>query len=406
MENNLESPAVETAPQVTVLILNYNGGKYLPQCLFALERQTFTDFEILVVDNGSSDGSVDDLESEWPQVRVIRTGKNLGFAAGNNVGAKAARGQWLALLNSDAFAEPEWLETLMYAAEAFPEKTFFASMQLQARDPRFLDGTGDGYHISGVAWRINERRETKMLVKKVEEVFSACGAAAFYPRAAFLEIGGFDEDYFCNFEDVDLGFRLRLIGYTCLLIPKAVVHHVGSGVQGRESTFAVYHYHRNMVWTYIKDMPSALLWRSFLWHLLANTWFLLYYSFCFCARAVWSAKWDALKELERVLEKRKQVQATMTVSPEVIRKSFREVGSLWRASSIAFLPLAPFRLMVAVAQCRKVARDASGAVIEPALAVAGEADAEQVEGEPVEAAENVSGVEDQPAASEDVSVEG
>ena len=140
-------------------------------------------------------------------------------------GARLARGQWLALLNADAFPEPDWLERLLEAAETIPN-AFFASRQIQANSTELLDGEGDVYHISGLAWRRNyglpvlEKFDT-------EEIFSSCAAAALYPRQAFLDAGGFDEDYFSYHEDVDLGFRLRLKGLRCFYVPKAVVYHVG-----------------------------------------------------------------------------------------------------------------------------------------------------------------------------------
>ena len=125
------------------------------QCLDRLAQQTFKDFEVVLVDSGSTDGSLDGVESRWPglTLRVKRLGENRGFAAANNLGARLARGQWLALLNSDAFPDADWLEKLLKAAECYPEFTFFASRQIQANAPHLLDGAGDALHISGLAWR-------------------------------------------------------------------------------------------------------------------------------------------------------------------------------------------------------------------------------------------------------------
>ena len=124
-----------------------------------------------------------------------------------------------------------------------------------------LDGTGDAYHMSGLVWRMGHGMPVSSDTGKDYEVFSPCAAVAFYRRSAMQKIGGFDEEYFCYVEDVDLGFRLRLAGFRCLYVPKSVAHHVGSGATGgQHSDFAAYHGHRNLVWTFVKDMPGILFW--------------------------------------------------------------------------------------------------------------------------------------------------
>jgi GT2 family glycosyltransferase len=146
-------------------------------------------------------------------IRLIEAGGNIGFAAGNNLAAGQARGQWLALLNPDAFPDRGWLTALVAAARQHPEAASFGSWQRLDGRPGLLDGVGDVYHISGVAWRDGHGKVCGDRYEPDCEIFSACAAAALYRRQAFLEVGGFDEDFFCYFEDVDLGFRLRLAGY-------------------------------------------------------------------------------------------------------------------------------------------------------------------------------------------------
>ena len=303
---------------VSVLIVAWNNGSHLPHCLETLGNQTFKDYEVIVVDNGSTDGSTSILEQDWPDLNlhVERLPVNLGFAAANNFGARLARGQWLALLNADAFPEPDWLEHLLEATETFPN-AFFASRQIQANTPNLLDGEGDVYHISGLAWR----RNYGMLVQdkqEIEEIFSPCGAAALYPRQTFLEVGGFDEDYFSYQEDVDLGFRLRLQGLRCFYVPKAVVHHVGSASTGKHSDFAIYHGHRNLVWTYVKNMPAPLFWVFLPLHLVANLLTMMKFFLTGHGNAIWRAKLDAVKGIGLMTRKRQEIQQNRQVTVAAI----------------------------------------------------------------------------------------
>ncbi|MDP1615663.1 MAG: glycosyltransferase family 2 protein, partial [Methylococcales bacterium] len=236
---------------ISVIIVAWNSKPHLSCCLSALSKQTLQDFEVILEDNGSTDNSISDLEFDWRYLHLIvkRLNKNLGFAVANNIGARLARGKWLALLNADAFPEPDWLEQLLRFACHQTDYNFFSSKQTQYDLPHLLDGAGDSYHIGGIAWRRYYNKLTENNGNHVEEVFSACPAAALYSREEFLKIGGFDEDYFSYFEDVDLGFRLRLQGQKCLYVPAAIVHHVGSASTGKRSDFSVHYGYRNMIWT-------------------------------------------------------------------------------------------------------------------------------------------------------------
>lgn len=303
------------SPTVSIVIVNWNGERLLPHCLEAVAAQEFKDFETIVVDNASSDRSVEDLEVRWPGVRVIRLVRNIGFSAANNLGAEAAQGRWLALLNNDAFPEPDWLSNLVEAAGKFPQFSFFASLMLQAKDKSCVDATGDVLHVSGSAWQRDHNRLIAQSKREIGEVFSACAAAALYDRKAFLEAGGFDESYFSHHEDVDLGFRLRLKGHRCLYVPSAVVTHIGSASFGVESDFTVYQVHRNLVWSHFSNMPGRLFWKYLPAHILANLVFLAYYTARGQARAIWSAKIDAIAGLPEALRKRRQVQRNRRVTP-------------------------------------------------------------------------------------------
>jgi N-acetylglucosaminyl-diphospho-decaprenol L-rhamnosyltransferase len=255
-------------PTVCVIIVAFNAGRYLAACIESLRRQSWADFEAIIVDNGSTDGSVEGLGALPAHFRVIAAGRNLGFAAANNRGAAATGAPWIALLNPDAIAAPDWLERLMAAAQAHPDIAMFGSTQIQLADETRWDGLGDVYHASGILWRGGfDRRVTGPAPGG--EVFSPCAAAALYRREAFLRAGGFDERFFCYTEDVDLAFRLRLTGERALQLADAVVRHAGSATAGRSSDFTLFHGWRNRSWVFVKNMPGPLFWPLLPLHLTA-----------------------------------------------------------------------------------------------------------------------------------------
>ncbi|GAB4573790.1 MAG: glycosyltransferase family 2 protein [Anaerolineales bacterium] len=309
-------------PAISIIIVTWNSNKVLSRCIDRLKMQSTRDFEVILVDNGSSPYNIQ-FENEFSddiQVKARFLESNLGFAVANNIGARLARGKWIALLNADAYPEPDWLANLLRAAEQNPEYTSFSSRQIQYNAPHLLDGAGDAYHISGLAWRnsYNLLAETNGLEKK--EIFSPCAAAALYLREEFLKIGGFDEDYFSYFEDVDLGFRLRLNGAKCLYVPDAVVHHVGSASTGKRSDFSVYYGYRNMIWTFFKNMPSPYFWLFLPLHLSAVLFFAIYLTLRGQGGAIWRAIADAIRGLPKMLAKRKHIQCNARVKPhELLR---------------------------------------------------------------------------------------
>jgi GT2 family glycosyltransferase len=307
--------------RVGVVIVNYNAGRFLGRCLSALAGQTRAPDRVIVVDNASSDGSAEGLEQTFPAVEVIRLDNNVGFAAANNTGVRAvADCEWVALLNPDAFPQPDWLERLVDAVRTEPGYTFFASRLLLADEPEKVDGTGDVYHVSGLAFRRDHGRPATKAARPQEEVFAPCAAAALYRRDAFLEVGGFDERYFAYLEDLDLAFRLRLAGHRCLYVPRSVALHHGSAIAGRTSDFTIYHSQRNLVWTYLKNMPSPLVWLYLPQHVLVNVAALVAYSLLGQPRTIVRAKRDAVRELPRVLAERRRLQRGRTVSGRELRR--------------------------------------------------------------------------------------
>jgi N-acetylglucosaminyl-diphospho-decaprenol L-rhamnosyltransferase len=253
-----------SAPSVSVIVVNYNGGAYLARCLDALAAQSFTDFEALILDNASQDDAFRRARADAtdPRFRFIDAGENLGFAAGNNRAAAQSNGEWLAFLNPDAFADRDWLRLMMAAAANHSDVAAFGATLLDANDPTRLDGAGDAYLSIGLAWRGGHGRPRAELPARPYECFSVCAAAALYRRTTFDSLGGFDERFFCYCEDVDLGFRLRLQGGRCLQVPDALVHHVGGGSSPSRS-FATRLGVRNTIWTFAKNARAAdLMWNA------------------------------------------------------------------------------------------------------------------------------------------------
>ena len=322
-------------PLVSIIVVYWNSAEHLPRCLDCLAQQTVQNFEVILIDNGSFDKEIDELQQTFSTLllRVEHLTSNLGFAKANNIGAQLAQGKWIALLNSDAFPKPDWLEQILQTAERCPEFSFFTSRQLQFNQPDILDGSGDEYHISGLAWRRFYNYPANTYGLKEEEVFSACGAAAVYDRNDFLKVGGFDESYFSYFEDVDLSFRLRLEGGRCLYVPQAEVYHVGSASSGKKSDFVMYHGHRNLVWTFFKNMPGYLFWCYLPLHMGMN----FFFAFSFLIRgkgpAVLRAKMDAFYRLPAIIPQRRQIQSTRKVpAREILHVINKELFAPYWAS--------------------------------------------------------------------------
>ncbi len=314
---------------VTVVLVNWNGGALVLQTLQALSAQTVQPAQVVVIDNASSDGSAENIARRF-KVRLRCLERNLGFAAANNLALREeVQTPWVATLNPDAVPQPDWLERLWQGVQAYPGYAAYGCRMRRLDDPTRLDGTGDCYHPSGIAWRrdfgVPERQGQRM----PGEIFAPCAAAALYRLEDVLAVGGFDEDFFCYFEDVDLGFRLRLSGGRCFYLPEAIVHHKGAYSTDFRSDFAVYHGLRNLIWCWWKNMPKDLRWRYLPWHLAGVLGLVL--------RAVWRrqgqvavrAVRDAVRGLPKMAAKRmpgrgKTATSAMTRSVKELYAAFRQ----------------------------------------------------------------------------------
>ena len=301
-------------PAVSIVIVNWNAKELTARCLASLRAQTFRDFEVVVVDNGSSDGSAEALRQEFPEVELIALRENRGFAGGSNAGIRRAHGRYIALLNNDAEADPRWLEELIKAAEAHPEMSFFASKMVLYDCRERLDSAGDYYSIAGTAGKRGHLdRANRRKYNHTKEVFGACGGAALYRRELLEDVGLFDEDFFLAHEDTDLNFRAQLRGYRCLYVPTAVVYHRLSATIRPMSERYVYYGHRNLEYVYVKNMPGLLLGLTLPLHIVDE---LLSFGFFLLqgqGGAFLRAKWDVLRVLPKLIRKRREIQRTRQV---------------------------------------------------------------------------------------------
>ena len=275
-------------PFVSVIIVNYNSGERLAKCLAHLHCQSDQEFEIIVIDNASTDGSECAVS---PPARLVQAGSNLGFALANNIAARDAKGEWLAFLNPDAYAAPDWIEEFRKAVSRFPGVEAFGSTQIDAANVDRLDGAGDVCHALGLYYRGGFGHPTNAAPQS-GECFSPCAAAAFYRRDVFERLGGFDERFFCYGEDVDLGFRLRQMGGRAVQLREVRVLHEGSGVTGRRSDFSIYHGVRNRIWLFHKNMPRPAYYILFPIQLLVNLAMLCRSFFAGEGRAYWRGMRD------------------------------------------------------------------------------------------------------------------
>jgi GT2 family glycosyltransferase len=251
-------------PFVSVVVVNYNGKAYLEDCLRALRAQTYPADrrEVILVDNGSADGSAAFVRERFPEVRVLELTSNRGFAGGNNAGIQAARGECIALLNNDTQVERRWLEALVEALQRDARAGGVASKILLKAEPGTLQSAGLNLYRDGRGGDRGFRQVDQGQFDQASEVFGACGASVLLRRALLDDVGLLDERFFVYYEDLDLAWRARLRGWRFWYAPNSVVHHVHCGTSGEWSPFFLYHVERNRVFVSLKNAPSRLALRS------------------------------------------------------------------------------------------------------------------------------------------------
>lgn len=308
--------------RTAIIIVTWNSAHLIKRVLDALAAQTAKADRILVIDNHSDDAEkLSSIVEQFQQCELVLFESNVGFAAANNFAIhRCIDMNFVALLNPDAFPESGWLAALLSCAAAHPETASFASRLLNAADPSIMDGAGDYLTITGKPGRRGHGAKAKPLFLKQEEIFGPCAAAALYRTDALRTAGGFDERFFCYVEDVDLAFRLQLLGYESRYVPEAVALHIGSAVTGRRSEFAIYHGQRNLIFNYVKNMPPFLFWGFLIPHILLNITYLFGATIIGQGRVTWRAKRDAVANIGEVLKQRARIQETRRISTLKILK--------------------------------------------------------------------------------------
>ncbi len=243
-----------------MVIVNWNGKHLLGECLDSLRDQTVQDFEIILVDNGSHDGSPEYVQEQYQEVRLVTLQKNCGFAGGNNAGIRMASGTYIALLNNDTKVDPDWLRNLLQEAEAGPSAVgMWASKILSYDKPDIIDNVGLLLYLDGLARGKGRLEKDRGQYDRAGEAFFPSGCAALYRREMLDEIGLFDEEFFAYADDVDLGLRARLAGWQCIYVPSAKVYHRYSASSSAYSPFKAFLVERNRIWVLLKYYPMEMI---------------------------------------------------------------------------------------------------------------------------------------------------
>ena len=333
-------------PAVTAVVLNYNGRELLDTIMPSLEAQTYPNLTVTVLDNGSSDGSADHVRERWPQARVVALPENVGVAAALNRGLESVETELVALLNNDIELEAGWVEELVAELMGHPEAASASGKLLRFDRRNVIDSAGDGMRWSSAAFNRGAGETDEGQYDQVQPVFSACAGAALYRRAAFDDVGPFDEDFFAYLEDIDWSLRAQLRGYSSRYVPAAVGYHMrGATTGGARNRYRVMQ-RRNQIWLVVKNYPRGALLRRTPGILLLNAGLALQDARQGGLTATLRGWWAALLGLPRMLAKRREIQRAKrvgladldrVVTPEPWTKG--SIGERVRATAATVAPV-------------------------------------------------------------------
>jgi GT2 family glycosyltransferase len=312
--------------KISVIILNWNGLQFLETCLSSLRKQTFREFETILVDNGSTDESVSYVRNNFPEVRLVELNNNSGFAGGNNAGYEAASGEWIVLLNNDTEADAKWLEEIWKATQETPDAGAIASKMLYFVERNRIDNCGFSVTRTGTTVDLGRGELDGVEWSKPRNVFGPCGGAAAYRRKMLCDIGFLDQELFIIFEDVDLAFRMQLSGYTSVLAPGAIVYHRYRQTLGKNPAGSVYFSQRNIELVYFKNMPAALMAQYLPARFVYEVGTALYFFRIGAGGAFVKAKLGVLRHLPSIWRKRRVIQENRVLSNEELRALLGDTG--------------------------------------------------------------------------------
>ncbi|MFH1229164.1 MAG: glycosyltransferase family 2 protein [Candidatus Aenigmatarchaeota archaeon] len=302
---------------VSVIFVNYNGKEHIKTCLSSLYKQTMKDFEVVLVDNRSTDGSVEFVRKNFPKVRVVENKENVGFAEGNNIGVRHARGKYVFILNLDTELDRHCLREMADCAKRNAGAAVCAKILFFEKRSR-INTTGVAFNYLGFGWCDNLGRNDKDFQEETELTFPS-GAAFMIDKRIFSELGGFDRSYFFYYEDSDLGWRMRLRGYKTVLAPKAKVYH--KYFFGRHPR-KLYYAERNRIITVLKNYQARTLLLIAPPFLLTELGVIFYFLISGSVRSKLGGYWWILKNMGSIIESRRKVQRTRNVGDREIVKHF------------------------------------------------------------------------------------
>jgi len=333
-------------PDISVIVVNWNGKHFLETCLTALRRQTFREFETILVDNGSTDGSVEYIRAEFPEVNLTSLNENRGFTGGNIAGYERARGELIVLLNNDTEVDPRWLEELHKASREYPSAGSFASKMLLFDERKRIDICGFAMTEAGLTIDLGRGELDGQEWSEPRKVFGACAGAAAYRRSMLEDVGFFDHDFFGTYEDGDLSFRAQLRGHECVFVPGAVVYHRLTATMKSYPARQAFLSQRNIEFVYLKNMPLGLMLRSLPQRVLYEFGGAAYFFKQGAGMAFLRAKLGVIRQLPVVLRKRRQIQRRRTLTNGQLRAlmqknwlgvKWKKLMTAWRGPSAAAL---------------------------------------------------------------------
>ena len=313
-------------PKVAIIVLNWNGKQETIGCLESLKQITYSNYEILLVDNGSTDGSVRCFKERYPEIKIIVNEENLGFAEGNNIAIKVALKdkymKYIVLLNNDTKVEPYWLEELVKVAEPDKRVGSCQSKILSMSNPNILDAVGISISKNGGAIQDGYKTRDIGKYKQVKEIFGVCAGAALYRREMLTQIGLFDEDFFAYYEDVDLALRARLAGWKSMYVPEAIVYHIHSSTLGKNSNFKRYLLERNTYYYIIKNLPTKIVIKFLVFRPIIIALKILYYiknkKFTLIKYSI-KANISAIKNIPKMFKQRTIIQSMNLIQNEDLK---------------------------------------------------------------------------------------
>lgn len=311
--------------KISVIIPNWNGKHWLKICLPSLKKQTFKNFEVIIVDNGSSDDSAKYIEKYFPEFRVLILDKNYGFAGGVNRGIEVSIGEYLVLVNNDMKLDRDFLKYLCLAADK-NEVGMVAAKVKQLYKPDLIDSAGDYIDVVGHANNIGRGEKDGKEFNKSREIFLVTGGASLFKRKVLDKVGLLDEDYFAYMEDVDLSLRAQYMGFKAIYEPRAVAYHAHKGTSSKNKGLLEYWQYRNMTMNILKDFPKVVIFHKLNWLkiLLVNLKTIQFLAKQGLLMSALKAEGYILWNLPKLLRKRREIQRTIKVSDMYLLSMFQD----------------------------------------------------------------------------------